>query len=166
LSVRGRRRLRALAAVIRNPATTWLGIRMLAWSLVLPVLKYVVPLPLLARLMWSRARRERRPERERMVRLLARRIYKVRPSRHRDNCLERSLLNYRFLSMEGADPHLVVGVRKSERGVVGHAWVLVEGRPLYEAPSRLEKYVTLAEFSGGSFRRAADGALRWPLSRR
>ena len=149
----------------RRPAATWLALRMLAWSIVLPVLKYVVPLPSLARLMWSGPHTERRPDREQLVTLLARRISRLRPGRHRDNCLERSLLSYRFLSMENADPHVVVGVRKSGDDIVGHAWVTVDGKPLYDAPSSLEQYVTLADFNRGGWARLTDGPLRSTLFR-
>jgi hypothetical protein len=106
-----RRRLRTVTALITSPADMWLGVRMFAWSLLLPVLKYVVPLPLLARLMWSRARVEPQPGQEEKVAAFARRISRVRPLPHRDNCLEKCLLIYRFLSRFNADPRLVTGVR-------------------------------------------------------
>ncbi len=146
------RRLRTVAALITSPLDMWLGIRMFAWSLVLPGLKFVVPLPLLARLMWSRGRSEPRPGQEEKVVVLARGISRVRPLPHRDNCLEKSLLMYRFLSRLNADPRLVTGVRRGEEGVVGHVWVTVAGEPVGESPAELEQYAPVAVFGAGGVR--------------
>jgi hypothetical protein len=46
------------------------------------------------------------------------------------DCLQRSLLLYRVLSRSGADPTLVVGFRRGESEILGHAWVVVAGRPV------------------------------------
>jgi hypothetical protein len=131
---------------IEGPAGVWLGVRMLAWSAVLPILKHVVPLRVLTRLMWAETRAIPRPQRERQVAFLARRIYRVRPVLRRDNCLERSLLLYRFLSREGLAPRLVLGAQKSDRLIVGHAWVKVAGRPVIDDHEALADYTPIAEF--------------------
>jgi hypothetical protein len=142
--------LRTALRMTGRPAQLSLAIRMLAWSLLLPGLKYLVPLRVLARLMWSAPRRERQPDRERLIVFLAERIYRLRPFLRRDNCLERSLLTYRFLSKSGADPRLVVGLEKSDDGYAGHAWVLVDDSPLFDTHGTLDRYVTLTEFAGPS----------------
>jgi hypothetical protein len=60
-----------------------------------------------------------------------------------DNCLERSLVAYRFLGRAGASPQLVIGVARDERGVRGHAWVTVDGRPIGESvPGNFEVMMT------------------------
>jgi hypothetical protein len=52
------------------------------------------------------------------------------------NCLPRALLAYRFLTLAGESPTLVVGM-----GVgVGHAWVEIDGAPLYENLSHLQRF--------------------------
>ena len=51
-----RRRLRLLAACIDGPSDLRLGARMLCWRIVLPALKYLLPLPKLVRLMWAQPR--------------------------------------------------------------------------------------------------------------
>jgi hypothetical protein len=43
-----------------------------------------------------------------------------------DNCLERSLLAYRYLSRAGAEPELVVGLSRRNGAVRGHTWVSVD----------------------------------------
>jgi hypothetical protein len=157
-----RRRARTVLAVLRSPADTWLALRMLSWSLLLPALKRTVPLPRLARLVWSRARRQRDPGCEEKVALLARGIYRLRPLRSRDNCLERSLLAYRFLSMAGAQPRLFIGARKGDGGISGHAWVIIDGEPLFDARASLGDYVVLAEFGANGACADRETFVSWP----
>jgi hypothetical protein len=104
-----------------------LVVRMFGWALVLPVLKRVRPLPSLARLMWCDDRH--RPISEQHVLAHAQMIYRGRPL-FAYNCLERSLLVYRFLSEAGVEPTLVIGVRGRGRSLAAHAWVVVSGRPI------------------------------------
>jgi hypothetical protein len=125
---------------------------MVAWSAALPVLKRALPLGRLTRTMWTRARRSPDPDREQKIIFLARRIYRVRPFLRRDNCLERSLVAYRFLAREGMEPRLVLGAQRSDGEVRGHAWVTIDGRPVTEGEEAIACYVPLAEFG-------ADGAL-------
>lgn len=117
--------------------------RLLVWALLVPVLKRLVPLPNVARLMWV-DRPTGTPDRERQKRIVraARLVLRARPLGQDENCLDRSLLLYRFLSMEMLDPRLVVGVRRGPDGVKGHAWVTVDGKPVVE-PSVAE-YTPLA----------------------
>ncbi len=115
----------------RQLATIWLAVRIVAWSCVLPVLKRTVPLPRLVRLMAYSGNAPRDAASERQVIVWARRVDRLRPWRFRNNCLDRSLLAYRFLGMTGSDPKLVVGFESGTEGVAGHAWVVVDGTPLY-----------------------------------
>jgi hypothetical protein len=146
------RRIRSLRTVIQGPSDVWLGIRMVAWSAVLPALKRLVPLHVLTRLMWPRRRAARRSERVSTVTFFAGRIYRVRPFLRRDNCLERSLLNYRFLAREGMQPRLVLGAQRSEGEVRGHAWVTIDGRPIMDGHEALEQFTQLVEFGAGGSR--------------
>jgi transglutaminase superfamily protein len=139
---------KARAAGFSTPATTWLVMRMLGWSVVLPGLKHVLPLRVLVRVMWSRPRGGRRPDRERVIIFAAQRIFRLRPFLRRDNCLERSLLAYRYLSAAGADPRLIVGMEKSDDAYAGHAWVLVDDSPVLDVHGTLDRYVILTEFAG------------------
>jgi hypothetical protein len=125
---------------------------MVAWAAVLPILKRVLPLPTVVKLAARRrggAGRQRRREEE--VTTLARWLYSRSPVRD-DNCLERSLVTYRFLSERGADPLLSIGVRKDEDGVFGHAWVTVDGEPVYDAPAELAEYATVVTFTAAGAR--------------
>jgi hypothetical protein len=142
---------RSARAIASTPAGAWLLVRMLAWAAALPVLKRVLPLPTVVKLA-ARPRRasHRYANREQEVAALARWLYARSPVRD-DNCLERSLVTYRFLSERGADPVLSIGVRKGDGGVLGHAWVTVDGEPVYEAPDELADYATVVSFG-------ADGA--------
>ena len=108
-----------------------------AWSgrpPALPVLKRAVPLPRLVRLMAGR--RSPGPASDAVVVTTLRlaRAYRRRVP-GADNCLERSLLTYRYLLEAGASPALVCGVDRSVAGVVGHAWVTPR-RPADHGPAR------------------------------
>jgi hypothetical protein len=149
----------ALRTSITSPSDVWLLARMTAWAPGLLVLKRTVPLPRLVALMETRPRRPSRDlALEGRIARMARLLYRGRPGTFRDNCLERSLLTYRFLGRAGADPELVVAMRKGEEGVRGHVWVTVGGRPVHEEPAELEPYVPVMSFRGGELRRSASGA--------
>ena len=119
---------------------------MAGWSLLLPLLKHQLPLKTLTRLMWAEGRRGRSTEREREIVWLSLVVTRLRPRSFRSNCLERSLLAYRFLAQVNADPHLVIAVSPSERGLVGHAWVTVEDRPVHDSAAAISQFVSIAEF--------------------
>jgi hypothetical protein len=107
---------------------------MVGWTLVMPALKRVIPLPTLARLLWvNRGAAAPRRARQQPIVRVARRLLRARSRRGDENCLERSLVLYRFLSMASLDPRLVLGVRRDGDGVTGHAWITVDGDPVVEA---------------------------------
>lgn len=144
---------RAARAAIANPHELWVLFRMAGWALVLPVLKRLLPLPALARLMWTPPKAHwRDPRRETRIAVLARRLYRSGLVARDDNCLERSLLTYRFLSRLNADPRLVAGVRTGEEGVLGHVWVTLDGEPVGESPIMLGEYAPFAVFGAGGAR--------------
>jgi Transglutaminase-like superfamily len=147
-----RHRIRTLREAIHGPSEVWLGMRMIMWSAILPALKHLVPLHVLTRWMWPRRRVTTRPERVVAITFIARRIYRVRPFLRRDNCLERSLLTYRFLAMEGMQPSLVVGARKSDEQIRGHAWVTLDGQPLMDGHQKVDQFTPITEFGAGGSR--------------
>ena len=61
------------------------------------------------------------------------------------NCLERSLILYRYLARANADPRLVVGMSKAHE-FLGHVWVTVDGRPLLDTPETLRAYTVVVRF--------------------
>jgi hypothetical protein len=143
------RRTRLAASLLKSPADAWLAFRMAGWRLVLPLLKRRLPLGRLVRLMWKGAgARPVTAVREARIAELARVVYRSEHVSRPGNCLERSLVLYRYLSAAGADPQLVVGIRSGEAAVRGHAWVTVRGEPIEEAPSSLEGLTRLVSFRG------------------
>jgi hypothetical protein len=131
---RDRSHLRALLSRVQGPSEFWLLGRMLGWSIVLPAFKYLLPVPTLARVMWMKPRTDRRSsEREQRVVRLAHLTQRAHRRSRGYNCLERSLIAYRFLSREGAAPELVLGVASSDGGLAGHAWVTVDGEAVGES---------------------------------
>jgi hypothetical protein len=138
-------RLRALASVLRSPADTWLSARTLCWMCTLPILKRVLPLPRLVRLMWVPAQdRDRQLERELRMAKVVRRLCRTSGG----NCLERSLILYRYLARANADPQLVVGMAKPDE-YLGHVWVMLDGRPLLETAETLRTYTEVVRFGRG-----------------
>ena len=113
-----RRAWRALRRCVNSPSDVLLLARMTAWAPSLPVLKRTVPLPRLVRLMASRPRqRPRDTALEQRIARMARLLYRGKLGTLQNNCLERSLLTYRFLGRAGADPELVVGARQGEEAL-------------------------------------------------
>jgi hypothetical protein len=144
-----RRHASSLRKSVSTPSDAWLLGRILGWSLVLPIAKRTLPLPRLLRLMRPRKHTaERDPEREAAIASLAAWVFKTRPPRARDNCLERGLVAYRYLSRAGASPELVVGVAKGTEGVHGHVWVTVDGRAVHDSAAMLAGFEPLFVVKG------------------
>ena len=135
----------------------WLGVRVLGWALVLPVIKRLLPIRSLAALMHRRpAAGERSPILEDRIVTFARWGARLVRWEAGGNCLERGLIAYRYLCAAGARPTLVVGLERLGSGALtGHAWVMVDGRPADESPDSLERYTPVFAFD-------ADGALAPP----
>jgi Transglutaminase-like superfamily len=138
--------------------TTWprdvlLALRMLGWRLILRPLKRFVPLSRLVLLVCRpRASEPRRPGREARVLSLADRLCRGRLAR--GTCLERSLLAYRFLTEAGADPKLIIAVRREDDSFEWHAWVTHDGQPVHERAESLKAYIPVVVFDG-------QGSIEW-----
>ena len=155
-----RLRLRTLCAHISSLSDVRLALRMVAWALVLPVLKFLLPLPRLVRLVYKRGRSgARKARREQQIATLARWIH--RPLVPVDGgCLQRSLLAYRFLSEANAEPQLFVGMRREGNTVLGHAWVIVDGQPVGESWAALRGFVPVIAFGVGGLPEELSQAVR------
>jgi hypothetical protein len=151
-----RRRLQSIRWHLRSRRDVWLAVRMCGWRLVLPILKRVLPFPTVVRTM--RGRRGPRPEREERVVRLAGWIFGSRRFTGRDNCLERSLVLYRYLSTTNDDTRLLVGFRDNERVLEGHAWVAVGGRSIGAETDELGAFEPAISFGslGGTLERSRD----------
>jgi len=140
-------RVRRAAATIESPADAVLAFRMLGWALVLPVLTTVTPLDTLVRVMsMRRTRASRDAEVERRIGSLASLTHRAAGAGRRDNCLERSLIAYRYLCAASADPVLVVGARHGPDGVEGHVWVTVDGQPAQDDGEEIGRYDPVTSF--------------------
>jgi hypothetical protein len=91
----------------------------------------------------------RDPRRERQIALFADWASRIVRPRTRGNCLERSLVAYRYLVGAHAEPRLVIGFRRDESSVLGHAWVLVDGQPVSDSPATLDEYQVAMSFDAG-----------------
>ena len=141
-----RRRLAAVRARVRSPRDALLLGRMIGWALVVPALKRLLPLPRLVRLA-ARPRPAAPAQHDvEQVTAFARWIYRRGLLTRDANCLERSLVSYRFLTEAGAGPRLVVGFAKADGGVVGHAWVVVGEEPVNDSWAAVSEYVPTIEF--------------------
>jgi hypothetical protein len=140
------------ARAVRSPSDLLLVVRMLGWAVVLPVLKARMPLERLVALMWTEpgsAQPDRDPVRAHQVARLSRISHRAVTAGRRDNCLERSLIAYRHLSAQNADPRLVVGARTGTAGIEGHTWVTVDGEPVHDDPQEIATYVPVTVFGAG-----------------
>jgi hypothetical protein len=123
-------------------------IRLLGWRVALAVLKRTVPIATLVRLMATPGGRSTQDTR-RIVELVDW-LYAPRRDRDLGNCLDRSLVLYRFLSRNEPGTRLVLGMRRGSSALEGHAWVIAGDRAFGEIPASGGEFMTLATF-------AADG---------
>ena len=141
-------RVGRVAAHFTSPGDVLLAARVLGWALVLPALKHLVPVKSLAAVMHQRpATTHRNLAREQRIVTFARWGARLVRWKSGGNCLERGLLAYRYLCAAGAEPVLVVGLGQSENGMLGHAWVLVDGRPAGESQSAVDVYTPVFAFA-------------------
>jgi hypothetical protein len=140
------RRVRLARKHVASPTDALLLVRMAGWAAMLPALKYILPLQRLVRLAASGGEGARAPGREEKVTDLARVLYRSPAAVVRDNCLERSLVTYRYLSRANAKPELVVAMGKDGGNLLGHVWVTVDGKPLYDSPEKLAEFVPMVVF--------------------
>ncbi|HUR73960.1 MAG TPA: lasso peptide biosynthesis B2 protein [Sporichthya sp.] len=132
---------------MRSPADAVLTARMVGWALVLPVLKAVLPLRRLVRLMaLSAPATPRNPDAEHAIANLARIAHRVVGLGRRDNCLERSLIAYRYLGAANASPLLVVGARNDQHTIEGHVWLTVDGVPVHDEAAALSRFTPVTAF--------------------
>jgi hypothetical protein len=150
-----RRRLRTLRAHIRSLSDALLAARLLAWRLAVAPLKRTVPVERLVRLMASSSGRPA-SDAPRVIELVDW-IYGPRRDTDLGNCLDRSLVLYRFLPRNGSSRRLVLGVRRDSGELEGHAWVIVGERVLGATSSSGAEFVSLVAFDAQG-RRVEDAA--------
>lgn len=152
------RRTARVRNVVRSPADVLLFARMLGWAAALPLLKRRMALPKLVEIAVPevRADADRRPE---TVIAFSRWVYRI-PG-FRDNCLEKSLLTYRYLPADGGRYRLVLGVRASKaEGPPGHAWLTIDGDPVHDTSESLADLVPILAFDSAGRRETPESGGR------
>ena len=109
---------------------------------------------------WSGEPRSETPERQKRIATLAGGLSGPARIRALDNCLERSLLVYRFLSKAGAEPELMVGFARRGGAVQGHAWVNLDDQGLWGEDGSLGEFETVICFGrDGAIKSSNDAAV-------
>jgi hypothetical protein len=135
------RRVKRFAALaVSSPSDAWLLSRMLAWSYGLHALKHVVSFKTLLRI--ARPREAASIDKVQIARVES----LLGHMSTSGDCLERSLVAYRFMLRAGAHPTLFLGFEHAPPRRSGHAWVTVEGEPLLETSEALERFAPVAVF--------------------
>jgi hypothetical protein len=157
--LRARKHVEELRSAVSGPRDARFLVAMLGWSAALPVLKFVLPLPRLVRFMHSDSRGFA-PDTDHSAKIvaLAHWVFRSRPRKARDNCLERALVTYRYLGRAGVRPELIVGMSRDSESTIGHVWVTVGGRPVHDEPDGLERFATILVF-GDNGERVSTGRL-------
>jgi transglutaminase superfamily protein len=127
--------------------TPWLILaRLWLWAALVRSLKHVLPIVVLVRLVHARPARDGQSGLTGRLDVLFRCTRRF-PRRPPSNCLERSLGAYRLLCRAGAQPELVIGMKRATGGrIEGHTWVVVNGRPLAEDTGALAGFAPLLAF--------------------
>jgi hypothetical protein len=118
-------------------------------------LKHMVPLQRLVRLAWRPPADRRDHEAERRLVASVLRLSEFVGLRDRD-CLQRSLLVYRLLSRAGAEPLLVIGFRRKDGRLLGHTWVIVDDRAIFESEADLITFSPAISFGSQGALRLSD----------
>ena len=133
--------------------------RLWVWAAALRILKRIVPVESLVRLMHTSPGAQQRPDVEAKLRRYLQ-MTGTFPHRAPGNCLERSLGAYRILCAAGAQPDLVIGVRRGTDGrVEGHVWIRTAAGPLGETGSSLAGFAVLATFDASASRGATTSVI-------
>jgi hypothetical protein len=146
--------------------TSWLVLaRLWFWAAVVRPLKHVVPIMALARVVHARpVPRRRESGLADRLDVLFRSTGRF-PSRPPSNCLERSLGAYRLLCLAGAQPELVIGMKRGPGDrIEGHTWVVVDGRPLGETAGAVAGFARVLAFDARG--RQTTGPARLPRGTR
>jgi hypothetical protein len=130
----------ARKAVTAIAVASWLP-RYVAYA----ALRRVFPLASVARWAWSPARTGRDPAREARMIACVHRLRQFLAPRGGD-CLPASLVFYHAFSRRGASPTLNVGFRRADRGLDGHAWVVVDGECVDDTADNLAGFVVAFSF--------------------
>ena len=136
-----------------HPWSWWLAARMACWVAVLPAALTMLPVARVVRLVEPSRRATRAHDRDRdRVVALAQRVTAVLSRHPETRCLVRSLVVYRFLLRAGCAPELRVGFERTEAGLRGHAWVLVDGAAVTDTAARLAALTPAMTFGPESVR--------------
>ena len=148
-----RRRAGVVRQVLAVPNERRLIVRMVFWRMLVTTLKHAVPIRRVVALAGNAPRGSAPglPPQERIVELAAL-VCRPRLLRTSDNCLDRTLVAYRYLLAAGASPSVVIGLGRAEDVVHGHAWLMLDGRALGEGHETLADFTELVRF-------AADGSI-------
>jgi hypothetical protein len=123
-----------------------LAVRIVWWYIAFRILKHVTPMATLVRLAKLRPVGPRRPQQERRIAHLVNRVGGLWGFGRAPTCLERSLVLYRLLSEVNASPRLMIGVAAGAWAVEGHAWVVVDGRPIGDSEDVVRQYSVVTGF--------------------
>lgn len=145
-----RRRLATVRGHVRSLSDALFVARLLAWRVTLAALKRTIPLARLTRLMANPSGRPMSDTR-RVVEMVDW-VYGPRRSADLGNCLDRSLVLYRFLSRSEPETRLVIGMRRGPSGVEGHAWVTAGDLALGTVTGPDGDFVPLAAFDSDGCR--------------
>jgi hypothetical protein len=153
-----RRRLRTFRAHVRSPSDALLALRLFGWRLALTALKRAVPIARLVQLMADLPPRNLSRDTGEIVELVDW-IYASRRDADLGNCLDRSLVLYRFISRNEPRARLVLGMRQGPGKLEGHAWVLAGDREIGANPDHGPGFQPLAVFDANG-RKVPDAAWR------
>ncbi|MEQ8272263.1 MAG: lasso peptide biosynthesis B2 protein [Deltaproteobacteria bacterium] len=64
-------------------------------------------------------------------------------------CVPRSIVIARFARQLGFDARVQFGIRRTSDGLMGHAWVVIDGAPVFEAPGKVEQFEETFQFPTG-----------------
>jgi len=128
--------VRVIRAVWREPDVGFLALRMASWIVVLSALARVCSIPRAFRLITPAGRSvfacEKRVAPARLAAVLDG-ILRINVASFTPTCWKRAAILYRYLRLSGREPRLLFGAQQREEpALAAHAWVELDGRPVFE----------------------------------
>ena len=125
------KKIRTFINLVESPGGVWLFIRIGAWAFLMPILVHFLSIPDLMRFITPRKNSSKQWRQDKLRNMAFFWAGQKKPLL-RGTCLKRSLVLYRYLRLQGEPAQIFFGMRKEQGELKGHAWVLIDGKPVLD----------------------------------
>ncbi len=108
----------------------FLFLRVALWSLMVPLLLRTLSMDKLMKVLEPGKQKDHKEDMQaaKFIDVYVRKVLRLNPVNEGKICLKRSLVLYRFLRMYNIPARFMVGVKKEQGKLTGHAWIEIRGQ--------------------------------------